>query len=128
MGRSRGITLKGAAAGAFIRAQMGLTPEGDSERALRVATLVHMHMKIAMNEKVMHLGIELGLYHLATRAPCGALLTSPDPSLVHRHTHDAAKVTCPDCLHVTEAFAKVYNRARRLKMWPSVGIKNKVAQ
>ena len=45
MGRSRGITLKGAAAGAFIRAQMGLTPEGDSERALRVATLVHMHMK-----------------------------------------------------------------------------------
>ena len=39
MGRSRGITLKGAAAGAFIRAQMGLTPEGDSERALRVATI-----------------------------------------------------------------------------------------
>ena len=43
-GRSKGISLRGAAAGAFIRAQKGTKPENDDERALRVATVVHMRM------------------------------------------------------------------------------------
>jgi hypothetical protein len=38
------ITLKGAAAGEYIRAQAGVTPQTDDERALRVATLVQMYM------------------------------------------------------------------------------------
>ena len=44
MGRNKGITLHGAAAGAFIRAQEGIKPEDDNERALRIATVVHMYM------------------------------------------------------------------------------------
>ena len=44
MARSRGISLHGAAAGAFINAQRGQIAENDDERAMRIATLVHMYM------------------------------------------------------------------------------------
>ena len=42
MGKS--ISLRGAAAGAFIRAQQGAAADTDDERALRVATVIHMYM------------------------------------------------------------------------------------
>jgi hypothetical protein len=44
MGRSKGITLHGAAAGAFIRAQSGDKADTADEQALRIATVVHMYM------------------------------------------------------------------------------------
>jgi hypothetical protein len=40
----RTVTLRGEAAGEFIRAQTGRVPQDDDERALRIATLVHMNM------------------------------------------------------------------------------------
>jgi hypothetical protein len=46
MAKGKSITLKGAAAGAFIRAKMGRPAETDDERALRVATVVHMFMGV----------------------------------------------------------------------------------
>lgn len=45
MGRSRGVTLKGASAGAFVDAMRGKRAETDDERATRIATFVHMEMK-----------------------------------------------------------------------------------
>ena len=40
----RGVTLKGAAAAAFINGQMGKAPETDDEKYMRIATYVHMEM------------------------------------------------------------------------------------
>jgi hypothetical protein len=44
MGKS--ISLRGPAAGAFVRALQGAAPLDDNERALRVAAAVHMYMKL----------------------------------------------------------------------------------
>lgn len=41
---SRGITLKGAAAKAFIEGSMGLKPKTDDDKHMRIATYVHMEM------------------------------------------------------------------------------------
>jgi hypothetical protein len=45
MGKSKTFTLKGAAAGEFIRAQSGHVPKDDDERAMRIATLVGLNMQ-----------------------------------------------------------------------------------
>lgn len=44
MARSKGVTLKGAAAGAFIEALSGKVPATVEDHYLRVATFVHMSM------------------------------------------------------------------------------------
>lgn len=44
MSRGRGITLKGAAAGAFINAMRGKAPKTDDDKHARIATFVHMEM------------------------------------------------------------------------------------
>ena len=44
------ISLKGAAAGAFVRMARGAEPESDDERALRVATAVCMYMGLNTKE------------------------------------------------------------------------------
>lgn len=41
---TRGITLKGAAAGAFINTLLGKQPKDDTDKYMRIATLVHMEM------------------------------------------------------------------------------------
>lgn len=51
MARGRGITLKGAAAGAFINSMMGKEPKTDDDKHLRIATFVHMEMKVGNEEK-----------------------------------------------------------------------------
>jgi hypothetical protein len=45
------ISLRGAAAGAFVDAQSGVPATTDDERALRVATLVHMNMSRGGDER-----------------------------------------------------------------------------
>lgn len=45
MAKGRGVTLKGAAAGAFIAAMRGDAAETVDDKALRVATFIHMEMK-----------------------------------------------------------------------------------
>jgi len=45
MARSKGVTLRGPAAGAFVNAMMGKQAESDDDKALRVATFVHLNMK-----------------------------------------------------------------------------------
>lgn len=42
---SRGITLRGAAAGAFVEAMMGKRPRSDDDKYMRIATFIHMGMK-----------------------------------------------------------------------------------
>lgn len=69
----------------------------------------------------------LGRYRYMTYAPCGALLVGPDPELVQPQTHDPANVTCLNCLAVTEALAKVFNKARRFKTWPGHRIRKAVS-
>lgn len=44
MARARTVSVWGPAAGALIRAKSGEPADNDDERALRVATLVHMNM------------------------------------------------------------------------------------
>jgi hypothetical protein len=74
-----------------------------------------------------HLGCALGRYRYMNYAPCGALLVGPDPELVQPQTHDPANVTCLNCLAVTEALAKVFNKARRFKTWPGHRIRKAVS-
>jgi hypothetical protein len=52
MGGRRGVTLHGGAAGAFIGAQAGHIPVDDDERALRIATIVHMNMGRGADQRV----------------------------------------------------------------------------
>jgi hypothetical protein len=44
------VSLRGPAAGAFVRALRGAAPLDDDERALRVAAVVHMYMKLDTKE------------------------------------------------------------------------------
>jgi hypothetical protein len=44
--RGKTFTLKGKAASEYLRAQEGRVPCTDEERALRIATLVHLHMSV----------------------------------------------------------------------------------
>jgi hypothetical protein len=44
------VSLRGPAAGAFVRALQGAAPLDDDERALRVAAAVHMYMKLDTKE------------------------------------------------------------------------------
>jgi hypothetical protein len=44
MARRSTFTLRGEAAGEYVRAQGGALPQDDDERAMRVATLVHVQM------------------------------------------------------------------------------------
>jgi hypothetical protein len=50
-GRGRGVTLKGAAAGAFINSMMGKEPKTDDDKHMRIATFVHMEMKVGNQDK-----------------------------------------------------------------------------
>lgn len=45
MSRSRTVSFKGAAAGAFVNALMGKPPADDDEKLERVATFVFGHVK-----------------------------------------------------------------------------------
>jgi hypothetical protein len=42
----RGITLKGAAAGAFVEAMAGRRPRTEEDKHTRIATFVHLEMKL----------------------------------------------------------------------------------
>lgn len=53
MARSKTITLKGAAAGAYIHMMRGDKPKSQEDGLLRVATLVHMHMKREDTERAV---------------------------------------------------------------------------
>lgn len=44
------VSLRGPAAGAFVRALSGAVSLDDDERALRVAAAVHMYMKLSTKE------------------------------------------------------------------------------
>lgn len=47
---SRGITLKGAAAGAFVESILGKKPKTDDDKHMRIATFIHMEMKHGTKE------------------------------------------------------------------------------
>lgn len=42
---SRGFSLRGAAAGAFVNAMMGKAPDSEEDKQMRIATFIHMEMK-----------------------------------------------------------------------------------
>ena len=50
---SRGITLKGNAAQAFVEMAMGKAPKTEDDEFLRIATLIHMEMKIGKTERAV---------------------------------------------------------------------------
>jgi hypothetical protein len=64
MAKGKTYTLKGAAAGAFVNAQCGTPAKDDNERALRVATLIHLNMQtspesaVALVKAVAKYGLE----------------------------------------------------------------------
>jgi len=45
MAKKKTFTLRGPAAGAFVEAQQGIEAKTDDERALRIATLIHLNMQ-----------------------------------------------------------------------------------
>lgn len=65
MGRGKSITLKGAAAGAFVSMLRGDPPKTEEDDFLRYATLVHMEMKVGNTDNAVKLLKEL----VALKAP-----------------------------------------------------------
>ena len=53
MGRGKTVTLKGAAAGAYIAAMMGKKAETDEDKYMRVATFIHMNMASKQEQKAV---------------------------------------------------------------------------
>jgi hypothetical protein len=53
MGRGRTVTLKGAAAGAFVEAMRGKKPASEEDKYLRLATFIHMNMSTKQEEKAI---------------------------------------------------------------------------
>lgn len=53
MGRRGTVTLKGAAAGAYIEAMMGKKPEEKKDKYMRLATFIHMNMSSKQEDKAV---------------------------------------------------------------------------
>jgi len=53
MARGRTITLKGAAAGAYIMAMSGKKAETDEDKYMRLATFIHMNMASKQEQKAV---------------------------------------------------------------------------
>lgn len=65
MGRGKSVTLKGAAAGAFVEMLTGRAPKTEEDEFLRYATMVHMEMKVGNTDNAVKLLKEL----VALKAP-----------------------------------------------------------
>ena len=52
VGMGKTLTVYGDAAGELIRAQLGAKARDDNERALRIATIVHMNMGRGADQRV----------------------------------------------------------------------------
>jgi len=59
MALSKGVTLKGATAGAFIEMMTGKAPKNEDDEYLRYATAIYMEMKVENTTKAVKLLKEL---------------------------------------------------------------------
>jgi hypothetical protein len=80
---SRTVSLKGDAAGAFVRALRGDKPKDDDESYARLATFIHAHMKLGematakiILQTLHKIGLEAALLSVAPTPPGDPQLTS----------------------------------------------------
>jgi len=83
MSKRKTFTLKGPAAGSYVEAQAGVLPATEDERALRVATIVHLEMQtspetaVALVKLVAREGLEA-----AAKICTAKRVNTPPPSSV----------------------------------------------